>query len=307
MAPETRVEIPGEVLATEALRGGSPAGGAEHVVDGPAEQRDRGCVVDHRRDAAVVVDQRPPRRTAPRSRRRGGGSAPPCRSRRRRRASAPCRRACRSSGMTLTARPASSRPHTTLTPARGSSRRDRTAGSSVTILPSAKVRSSVRCGRLVCPPLPVSRIARLSAAPVIGPSRSPTVPTSRSGRSAGRRCGHVVEGAELHQPRGAAGHDLLGRLEQQPHPPGQQTLARAPRPARGRRRAAPSVWTSWPHAWATPVDLALPRVGGRVVDGQGVEVGTQRDPRRRRRRRGRRSARSHRCASPASPSRRGGG
>ena len=61
-------------------------------------------LVDHRRHAAVVGDGRPPRRTAPRSRRRGGGPAPPRRPRRRRRASARCRRACRSSGITFTAR-----------------------------------------------------------------------------------------------------------------------------------------------------------------------------------------------------------
>ncbi len=85
------------------------------------------------------------------------------------------------SGITLPARPASTRPQTTLTPARGSSRRESTAGSSVTIFASANVRSSVRWGRLVWPPLPVSRISRLSAAPVIGPSRRPTRPTSMVG------------------------------------------------------------------------------------------------------------------------------
>ena len=58
---------------------------------------------------------------------------------------------------------------------------DRMAGSSVTTLPSAKVRSSVRCGREVWPPLPMSRTVSASAAPVSGPSRRPTWPTSRLG------------------------------------------------------------------------------------------------------------------------------
>ena len=85
------------------------------------------------------------------------------------------------SGMTLGAEPACRLPQTTLTPARGSIRRLSTAGSSVVTLASAKVRSPVRCGRLVWPPLPVSRTSTRSAALVSGPSRSPTWPTSTPG------------------------------------------------------------------------------------------------------------------------------
>ena len=51
--------------------------------------------------------------------------------------------------MTFGAYPAWTRPQTRLTPARGSIRRDSTAGSSVMTFASANVRSSVRCGRRV--------------------------------------------------------------------------------------------------------------------------------------------------------------
>ena len=74
--------------------------------------------------------------------------------------------------------------------------------------------------------------------------------------------------------------------------PRQQPARRAPRPS---ARAAPTraaVWTSWPQAWATPVDGAGPRVVGQVLDRQRVEVGAQRDERAR----GRRGRRPARCA-----------
>src|SRR3954451_21894491 len=48
-------EVPGEVLATQALGGGCPAGGAEDVVHGTAEQCRRGGVVHDRWDTAPVV------------------------------------------------------------------------------------------------------------------------------------------------------------------------------------------------------------------------------------------------------------
>ena len=147
----------------------------------PAEQLGGGRVVDHRRDAAAVVDlglDAVRRHDVARCSSRTSRSA--------------CDQATASSirtvppttpaaGITLGATPARTMPHTTLTPARGSRRRDSTAGSSVISLARAKVRSSVRCGREVWPPLPVSRTSSWSAAPVIGPSRSPTWPTSRVG------------------------------------------------------------------------------------------------------------------------------
>ena len=131
---------------------------AEHPLDGARPGAAVApSVVDHRRHAALVGDlggHAVRRDDLARSARGRGARRRP---RRPRRASAPCRRACRRPGMTLAAEPARTMPHTTLTPARGSRRRLRIAGSSVTSLPSAKVRSSVRCGRQVWPPLPASR------------------------------------------------------------------------------------------------------------------------------------------------------
>ena len=80
---------------------------------------------------------------------------------------------------------------------------------------------------------------------------------------------------QLHR---AAGHDLLGRLEEQPHPAGQQ----APVVHLASASAAPTsaaVCTSCPHAWATPVDGAAPGVVGQVLHRQRVHVGSQRDDR----------------------------
>ena len=52
-----------------------------------------------------------------------------------------------SSGMALAVVPALTRPQTRLRLDLGSTRRDSAAGSSVMILPRAKTRSAVRCGR----------------------------------------------------------------------------------------------------------------------------------------------------------------
>ena len=83
------------------------------------------------------------------------------------------------SGMTFGAEPARSMPHTTLTPARGSIRRLSTAGSSVVTLASAKVRSPVRCGPQVWPPVPSSRTSIRSAALVSGPGAEPDLARRR--------------------------------------------------------------------------------------------------------------------------------
>ena len=133
-----------------------------------------------------------------------------------------------SSGMALAAEPALTRPQTRLRLDRGSTRRDSAAGSSVMILPRAKTRSAVRCGRAVCPPGPVTRTVILSQAAVIGPTLSPDLadvqprvavqgedPVNR-GDAAGRQ--HVQR---------AAWH-LLGRLEDQPDPAGQRPGRRRP-------------------------------------------------------------------------------
>ena len=109
------------------------------------------------------------------------------------------------SGITLMARPASTRPHTTLTPARGSSRRESTAGSSVTSLASAKVRSSVRWGRLVWPP--AAGEPDLEAVGGAGDrALAQTDLADVDGRVAvqAEDPADVVERTEVHQPRGAA-------------------------------------------------------------------------------------------------------
>ena len=212
---------------------------AEHALDGPAEQRGGGRVVDDRRHAALVGDLRGRRRTARRSASIscadqvlgvGPGDRvehPDGAGRRRRRA-----------GMTLGAEPARTMPHTTLTPGarveaaaqdRGQLGDDLAEGEGE-VLGQVRARGVAalagRAGR-----------SSASAAPVSGPSRRPTRPTSRLGSQCRPKIVvDAVEGAGLDQVQRAAGHDLLGGLEEQPHPAGQQAARGAPRPARGRRR-----------------------------------------------------------------------
>ena len=97
----------------------------------------------------------------------------------------------------------------------------------------------MRCGREVWPPRPVSLTVSASAAPVSGPARRPTWPTSIVGSQCSAE--DVLDAVECaggdHVER-AAGHHLLGRLEEQPDPAGQRRACGAPRPARGRRRPA---------------------------------------------------------------------
>ena len=83
--------------------------------------------------------------------------------------------ALRRDGVRRPCRPRSG-PRPRSAPARGSTRRDSAAGSSVTTLPSAKTRSPVRCGRAVWPPLPVSRTCTWSAEAVMAPDAQPDLP-----------------------------------------------------------------------------------------------------------------------------------
>jgi hypothetical protein len=83
--------------------------------------------------------------------------------------------------MAFGAWPASTAPQTRDMAARGSATRDSRAGTWVMIRPSACMTSTVRCGRAVCPPGPDSRTSTRSQAAVIGPTRSPSRPTSRCG------------------------------------------------------------------------------------------------------------------------------
>ena len=134
----------------------------------------------------------------------------------------------------------------------------------MTSLPSAKVRSSVRWGREVCPPLPVSSTSRRSAAPVSGPSRRPTVPTSRLGSACSPKIrGDAVERAGLDRHRA---------------PPGMTSSAgwKISRTRPGSRSATPASARPAPssgggvHVVAAGVrdarDGAGPRVAGAVVD-----------------------------------------
>ena len=181
-------------------------------------------------------------------------------------------------GITLAAAPAWTIPHTTLTPARGSRRRLKTAGSSVMSLPSAKVRSSVRWGRDVCPPLPPRRTTIESAAPVSGPSRTPDLPDVETGVAVQPEdLVHVVERAGLDQVQRSPGHDLLGRLEEQAHAAVQEPARLGLAQREGGAHQPGGV-----HVVAAGVGHARhgarPGVDGVVLDRERVEIGTQRDP-----------------------------
>ena len=171
-------------------------------------------------------------------------------------------------------------PQTTLTPARGSSRRDRIAGNSVTTLPSAKVRSSVRCGRDVWPPRPVSRTSERRAAPVSAPvAQADVADVERRVAVEHEDPVDLVEGAAPISVEGAAGHDLLGGLEEEPDP----AAARRPRAWVSASAEAGADQAGGVHVVAAGVGdagvvLAHGSAGG-VVDRQRVEVGTQRHDR----------------------------
>ena len=155
-------------------------------------------------------------------------------------------------GITLAAAPACTIPHTTLTPARGSRRRLRMAGSSVISLPMANVRSSVRCGRLVCPPLPPRRTDSESAAPVSGPSRRPSRPTSRLGSQCSPKTWCTSSRApawiRCSAPPGMISSAGWKSSRTRPGscPRTYTSLSASAAPTR------PAVCTSWPQACATP-------------------------------------------------------
>ncbi len=106
---------------------------------------------------------------------------------------------------------------------------------------SAKVRSPVRCGRDVC----AAAALEAHLDPVGGAGQRAEAQPHLADVDArvavqGEDPLDVVEGAQPHQVDGAAGHDLLGGLEEQPHPAVEQPGGRRPRPARGPRRRGPS-------------------------------------------------------------------
>src|SRR6478735_1395555 len=120
-------------------------------------------------------------------------------------------------GITLWAEPARTMPHTTLTPARGSSRRLRIAGSSVMTFPRAKVR-----------PRGVAALADQPHGERVGGTGQRALTQAEAADVEARVAvqaedvGDALErtgGDQLQRP---TGHHLLGGLEQQAHAPGQQ-------------------------------------------------------------------------------------
>ena len=88
----------------------------------------------------------------------------------------------------------------------------------------------------------------------------------------------VLERAACDQLQGAAGHDLLGRLEQQPHAAAQLTglLELGERDARAHQGGGVHVVAA---GVRDARDRARPRLAAAVVDRQRVEVGAKRDDR----------------------------
>ena len=180
-------------------------------------------------------------------------------------------------GMTLWAEPARTMPQTTLTPARGSRRRLRIAGSSVMTLPRAKVRSSVRCGREVWPPLPIEPDGqRVGGTGERALAQAEAADVEARVAVQAEDVGDALErtgGDQLQRP---AGHDLLGGLEQQSHAPGQQPAGgdlrqREPGPDEPGRVDVVAAGVGDSGAGAPP------RVRDEVVHRQRVEVGAQGD------------------------------
>ena len=212
--------------------------GAERPLGRHPQHLGRGDVVVHRRNARASTSARSRHRSARAARRSARGPAARRCPRTAGPSSAGCRAAGRPAGSRSAARPACATPHTSTAAARGSSRRVSTAGRPVITVPIAYTRSVVRCGREVCPPGPNSRSSMTSDVEVIAPGLQPD-PAHLQPRVAVQR----EDGAQaVERPGGddvvrPAGKDLLGRLEDQPHPAGER---RPPWTAPAPRRAAPS-------------------------------------------------------------------
>ena len=190
-------------------------------------------------------------------------------------------------GMTFWAPPACTLPHTSAAPARGSSRRDSAAGTLGDHLGQGEgeVLGQVRPGG-------VPAAAGEGDGDRVGGGGDGALAQADAGRR--RRLGSqwtredavdAVEAAVGDDLVRAAGDDLLGRLEDQPH---RRARGRARRPrgprAPARRPAARAMWTSCPQAWQMPSVDRGPRQAGAVQHRQRVEVGAQRHAVRRVRR-----------------------
>ena len=88
--------------------------------------------------------------------------------------------------------------------------------------------------------------------------------------------GDAIERTGLDRHQRAAGHDLLGRLEDQPHPAGQLVGDCRERQAGAEQRGRVHVVAA---GVGHTLDGAGPGVVGPVLDRQRVEVGAQRDHR----------------------------
>src|ERR1700757_4090523 len=84
-------------------------------------------------------------------------------------------------GIAFGATPAFTAPQTITVLLRGSIRRDSTPGRPVISVPMPYTKSAVRCGLDVCPPGEYNVISMESAADVIGPAVTATLPTSNRG------------------------------------------------------------------------------------------------------------------------------
>ena len=299
------LEVPGEVLAAERLRGGD--GRDAPGERGAAQRRDAVGGVDDRRDPLEPLDLG----LDPVRLRRRRGRSPRAAARRCSHDSASSIRSVpRHSpveGMTFATRPASIFPQTSAAPVRGSSRRPSTAGTSVTTLARAKTRSSVSCGREVWPPRPCSVTATWSR----GRRQRSLAQTDLPDVDA-RVAVHGEDAVDaLERPGGdrlerPAGHDLLGGLEDRPHRDaalGEGVLDRPQREhgtdERGRVHvvAARVAHAGVARGEVEPRPLAAR--GGRPCR----RAGRRGTPARTRR--GRRAGRSRAAVGPAPPRRRG--
>ena len=141
-------------------------------------------------------------------------------------------------GIALATEPAWIEPHISETPLRGSTRRDSTSWVVVASAPSAPMMSWVRCGREVCPPIPVRVMSTWSTAEVIGTDLEGEL-ADVGPRVAVQRVdlGQVLQHPAVDGVERAAGAGLLGRLEDQPDAAVQQVRPRAAGRAPGRARA----------------------------------------------------------------------
>lgn len=179
--------------------------------------------------------------------------------------------------MMLCAEPACTVPQTRLTPARGSSRRESTAGSSVINLPSAKVRSSGQVRARSVPPnagdAHLDRVGSTGQRPFAQPDLAyiqtrVAVQTEDPDR--------VVEHTLFNRLQRSAWHDLFGWLKDQPH----SVLG---------MRVGQSQTSTHQGGGVHIVTAGMrhtrhrrpPRVRGGVIDRKGVEICTEYDGRAR--------------------------